>query len=125
MEEIILVTGLHLTRSWANIVFLEGNVNGRASLGVKVNDGREVSITWRCEPGSVRGGMRSWEPEGKVCLASEIFRDNPSIILCSRQNLLENQCVLVRGFRVTRVSGILPLPLRGAAGPDPGDHNDD
>jgi hypothetical protein len=33
MEEIVLVTGLHLTRSWANIVFLEGHANGHASLG--------------------------------------------------------------------------------------------
>lgn len=84
MEEIILVTGLHLTRSWANIVFLEGNVDGQASLGVKVNDGRDVSIAWRCSPGSVRGGMRSWGPGGKVRLASEMFRDNFSIILCTR-----------------------------------------
>ena len=28
MEEIVLVTGLHLTRSWANIVFLGGHANG-------------------------------------------------------------------------------------------------
>jgi len=67
MEEIILVTGLHLTRSWANVMFLEGHANGQASLGVKVDNGRDVDITWNCSPGSVRGGMRSWGPEGKVC----------------------------------------------------------
>ena len=38
--------------------------------------------------------------------------------LCTRQNLPENQCVLVRGFRVTRVFRILPRRLRGAAGPN-------
>jgi len=40
------------------------------------------------------------------------------MILCTRQNLPENQCVLVRGFRVTRVLRILPRRLRGAAGPN-------
>ena len=64
MEEIVLVTGLHITRSWANVVFLEGQVNGRASLGLKVENGRD--ITWHCSPGNVRGGVRSWGPEGKV-----------------------------------------------------------
>ena len=67
MEEIVLVTGLHLTRSWANVTFLEGHANGQATLGVKVNNGQDVDITWHCSPGSVRGGMRNWGPEGKVC----------------------------------------------------------
>jgi hypothetical protein len=40
-----------------------------------------------------------------------------TMILCTRQNLPENQCVLVRGYRVTRAFGIFPR-LRGAAGPD-------
>lgn len=50
------------------------------------------------------------------------------MILGTRQNLPENQCVLVRGFRVTRVFRILPRRLRGAAGPNlilPGDSDDD
>jgi len=48
--------------------------------------------------------------------------------LCIRQNLPENQCVLVRGFRVTRVLRILPRRLRGAAGSNlilPRDSDDD
>jgi hypothetical protein len=32
------------------------------------------------------------------------------------QNLPENQCIFIRGFRITRFSMILPR-LRGAAGP--------
>ena len=67
MEEIVLVTGLHLTRSWANVTFLEGHANGQATLGVKVNNGQDVDITWHSSVGSVRGGMRNWGPEGKVC----------------------------------------------------------
>jgi hypothetical protein len=60
MEDIILITGLHLTRSWANIVFLEGNVYGRASLGVRVNDGRAAHL------GAFEEGC-GVGPEGKVC----------------------------------------------------------
>jgi hypothetical protein len=65
MEEIVLVTGFHLTKSWANVVFLEGHANRHASFGVRANN--DVGITWKFSPGSVRGGMRSCGPEGKVC----------------------------------------------------------
>jgi hypothetical protein len=66
MEEIVLVTGLHLTRSWANVAFWEGHANGQASIGVNVTRGPEVTVDWQCLPGSVQGGVRSWGPEGKV-----------------------------------------------------------
>jgi hypothetical protein len=71
MEEIVLVTGSHLTRSWANVAFFEGQTNGQASLGVNVTHGPDMSIHWQCSPGSVRGGVRSWGPEGKVCWFAE------------------------------------------------------
>ncbi len=67
MEEVVLVTGLHLTRSWANVAFFKGQVNGQASLGVEVVHRPDVSIKWKCSPGSVRGGVRSWGPGGRVC----------------------------------------------------------
>jgi len=44
------------------------------------------------------------------------------------QNLLEDQCIFIRGFRVVRRLGILPRQLRGAAGPNPSldrDHDHD
>jgi hypothetical protein len=47
------------------------------------------------------------------------FWGNIGMILYSSQNLPENQCVFIRGFRVTRVLGILHRRLRGAAGPNP------
>jgi hypothetical protein len=118
MEEIVLVTGLHLTRSWANVAFFEGQANGQASLGVNVTHGPDISIHWQCLPGSVRGGVRSWGPEGKV----RRFAENSDATLTDFpfvQNLLENQCIFIRGFRVTRVLGILRRQLRGAAGPNP------
>jgi hypothetical protein len=39
--------------------------------------------------------------------------------LCSCQDLPEDQCIFVRGFRVTRKLKILPPRLKGAAGPNP------
>ena len=44
--------------------------------------------------------------------------------LCTRQGLPENQCVLIRGFRVTRVFRSLPPRLRGMAGSNPILHGD-
>jgi hypothetical protein len=68
MEEIILVTGCDCTRSWANVAFLEGHTaQGQASLGVKVVQGRDVSINWRFSPENAEGAMVNWGPEGKVC----------------------------------------------------------
>ncbi len=120
MEEIVLVTGMHLTRSWANVAFFEGQTNGQASLGVEVAYG---GIKWQCSPGSVRGGVRSWGPGGKVC--QSLARKHWHPFLCIFQGLLENQCVFIRGYRVTRVFGILPRRLRAAAGPNPSLDDDD
>jgi hypothetical protein len=50
------------------------------------------------------------------------------VFVCPIQNLPENQCVFIRGLRVTRVFGIFLRRLRGAAGPNSiqdGDHDDD
>ena len=66
MEEIVLVTGLHLTRSWATVAFFAGRPNAQASFGFHVTHGTNVSISWWCSPGSVPGGVRSWGPEGSV-----------------------------------------------------------
>ena len=41
------------------------------------------------------------------------------------QNLPENQCVFIRGFRVARTFRILPKRLKAAAGPSPSPERDD
>jgi hypothetical protein len=64
-------------------------------------------------------------PKGGYVTSS--FLGNSSVILRTFQNLPEDQCVLLRGFRVARILGILPKRLRGAAGPHPSldtDHDD-
>ena len=55
------------------------------------------------------------------------FPEQTQDLILSDQNLPENQCIFVRGFRATRIAKILPW-LRGAAGPAriPGeDHHDE
>ncbi len=42
----------------------------------------------------------------------------------SNQNLPEDKCIFIRGFRATRLLGILPR-LRGAAEPTQGPHEDE
>jgi len=132
MEELILVTGCDCTRSWANVTFLEGRTNGQASFGVRVDQGSDVSINWQFSLGKTQGAVCNWGPGGKVC---QFVRDNDFwnteatlAQTCSRQNLPEDQCIFIRGFRVARVLGILPKQLKGAGGPnsDPeGDHDCD
>ena len=73
MEEIILVTGCDCTRSWANVTFLEGRMNGQASFGVRVDQDSEASINWKFSPGKTQGAVCNWGPGGKVC---HFVRDN-------------------------------------------------
>jgi len=67
MEEIVLVTGCHLTRSWANVTFLEGQTHAQASFGINVTQGRSVCINWHFSLGNTQGVVCSWGPEGPVC----------------------------------------------------------
>jgi hypothetical protein len=65
MEEIILVTGCDLTRSWTNIVFLGGQADAQVSFGVKVEG---PNINYQLLPELVRGAMIDQGPEGPVRL---------------------------------------------------------
>ncbi|KAH8984117.1 hypothetical protein EDB92DRAFT_1501950 [Lactarius akahatsu] len=96
MEDIILVTGAHLTRSWTNVAFLEGQTDARVSFRVQVV--ADTSINWDVSPDRVMGAVLSYGPTG--------------------ENLPEDQCIFLRGYRVTRRLMILPR-LKGAAGPGP------
>jgi hypothetical protein len=67
MEEIILVTGCDLTRSWTNIAFLGGCADAQASFGVRV-EGPDTSINFQFSPEYARGAVLRLGPEGTVCL---------------------------------------------------------
>ncbi len=112
MEEVVLVTGLHLTRSWGNVAFFEGQVNGQASLGVEVVHGPEVSIKWKFSPGSIRGGVRSSCPGGKV---RHFVRDPKTTLasfLCMFRAYRGTNACLFEGSALLVFSGY----CRGASG---------
>jgi len=92
MEDIILVTGRHLARSWVNVVFSENRGGEQLSFVVQASGNSGVHMEER----SATGGDLKLGPSG--------------------ENLPENQCVFVRGFRVVRILNIWPR-LRGLAGP--------
>ena len=67
MEDIILVTGCDLTRSWTNVAFLESQVDSQVSFGVKV-EGPETDIRFQSSRGNARGAVLRHGPEGAVRL---------------------------------------------------------
>ncbi|KAH8998264.1 hypothetical protein EDB86DRAFT_825160 [Lactarius hatsudake] len=104
MEDIILVTGCHRTRSWTNTVFNEVQANARVSLGVEFG-AFDASVNWQVSNFRVQGAVHSRGPNGR--------------------NLPENQCIFIRGFRVKRFFfGLVPR-IRGAAEPKPDTRGND
>ncbi|KAI0302481.1 hypothetical protein BC826DRAFT_1172726 [Russula brevipes] len=102
MEDILLVTGCHLARSWTNIAFLRGRGEARVSFGVRVSGVSDIE--WQFPPEDRQGVALNLGPNG--------------------QDLPEDQCIFIKGFRVTRLLGILPR-LRGAAGPSQSSDEDE
>ena len=96
------------------------------SFGVQVPVSGVSDIVWQFTREGARGVAYNLGPSGQMrfFLAST---DHNRSNLNSNQNLPENQCIFIRGFRVSRFSKIIPR-LRAAAGPaqlpdedDPGD----
>jgi hypothetical protein len=69
MEEIILVTGCDLTRSWTNIAFHGGQADAQVSFRVKVEEELEdTSIKFQFLPENAQGAALHHGPEGTVRL---------------------------------------------------------
>ena len=73
MEDIILVTGCHRTRSWTNIAFIESQGLVRrdtmkVSLGVQVSGGppSQVSVDWKVPHELGQGVVSNMGPSGEV-----------------------------------------------------------
>ncbi|KAI0275974.1 hypothetical protein BGY98DRAFT_988766 [Russula aff. rugulosa BPL654] len=67
MEEIILVTGCDLARSWTNVAFLGGRADAQVSFGVEAKGPtNNPSINFQFSPGRVRGAVLHRGPEGTV-----------------------------------------------------------
>ncbi|KAH9077276.1 hypothetical protein EDB83DRAFT_1692721 [Lactarius deliciosus] len=104
MEDIVLVTGCHRTRSWSNIAFNDIQTDARLSLGVEVAGTLGASVNWRVSSHRIQGAVLAHRPNG--------------------ENLPEDQCIFVRGFRVKRIFGIIPW-IRAAAEPKPDTRGND
>ena len=114
-EDIILVTGCHLTRTWASIAFRDEGE--QVSFGVQVSGVSDVM--WQFTREGAQGVAYNLGPSGQVRLCILFLPPKTTTghgRMFSNQNLPENQCIFIRGFRVTRFSKIIPR-LRGAAGP--------
>jgi hypothetical protein len=77
MEEIILVTGCDLTRSWINVAFLGNQADAKpaeVSFGVNVEgpkvESPDTSINFQFPPGSAQGAVLRHGPQGTVRLYS-------------------------------------------------------
>ena len=74
MEDIILVTGRHLARSWVRAVFSESRGGAQVSFGVQVSGDSTV----RLEEGNMSGAQLVLGPNGEVGgLHNAIFRPQP------------------------------------------------
>ena len=68
MEEIVLVTGCDITRSWTNIAFLKGT-DSHASFGVEVKGSTSnPSINFQISPERAQGAVLHHGPVGEVRL---------------------------------------------------------
>ncbi|KAF8267497.1 hypothetical protein EI94DRAFT_1315721 [Lactarius quietus] len=64
MENIVLLTGIDLAKSSANVAFLGGQVNARVSFGVEVAGSK---IYWKFSPERKSGAaVWNWGPSGEV-----------------------------------------------------------
>jgi hypothetical protein len=67
MEDIVLVTGTHCTRSFTNAAFPGGEDDAQASFGAEVDHSDDVvSINWQFSHEQNRGVVLNYGPEGKV-----------------------------------------------------------
>ena len=130
MEDIILVTGCHRTRSWASVVFFEDQEDTQVSFGVEVAavSGPNTNINWQFSPDHSGGAVVNWGPDGRVCNYAICRTNRTEMTLsfsCAYQNLPEDQCIFIRGFRVARPFRFLPRHLVAAAEPssDSDEHN--
>ena len=66
MEDILLVTGCHRTRSWSNIAFQGADGDKKFSLGVNVAGVLGASINWESSNVNVSGALHNPGPSGNV-----------------------------------------------------------
>ena len=66
MEDIVLVTGYHRTRSWSNIAFYESQADSRVSLSVQTPSTHGTTVRWRVLSQGMQGAVLHPGPSGEV-----------------------------------------------------------
>ena len=105
MEDIVLVTGCHRTRSWSNVAFAEVHTNAQFSLGVEVTGAFGANINWRASNDRMQGAVLSQGPSGEVSGTWMIFRGSLRILTCSLRTYLRINAYLSEGFVSNVYSG--------------------
>jgi hypothetical protein len=115
MNEIVLVTGFHRTKSWMNTVFLESQ-EAQVCFATKVVN---ADIEFYVSPEDVHGAVIQVGPQGRVCWCSHFQAptDYRFAMTDAHQDLPEDQCIFIRGFRVARTFWSLRKDIKAAAGP--------
>lgn len=99
MEDIILVTGFDRTKSWFNVAFSGGQVDGRVSFGVNAVDSANSSINFQFSPEHVRGAVLNQGPEGRVRCAvrrTQRIRDELDMTLSALELTRESMRIYTR-----------------------------
>jgi hypothetical protein len=77
MEEIILVTGCHRTKSWFNVAFLEGHTDAQVPFTIKEKYDPAVGVKRQFSAWRAQGAVCNWSPEEEVCqITRNEFCDN-------------------------------------------------
>jgi len=74
MEDIVLVTGWHRTRSCTNVVFLDSGDGAQVSFGVRVG-ASGANIEWQFSREHIRGVVVNRGPSGNVRICSQRDHD--------------------------------------------------
>ena len=74
MEDIVLVTGCHLTKSWSNVAYTEFHTDAQFSLGVEVSGALGVNINWQASDNRIQGAVLNQGPSGPVSGTRMIYR---------------------------------------------------
>ena len=118
MEEIILVTGCHRTKSWFNVAFLERHADAQGSFRMKEKYDPAVRVKRQFSAWSAQGAVCNWSPEEEVCrITRNELCDNVDMIILRIRISYKIDVFLSGGSVLFVSSGYCPSNLEGQQGP--------
>ena len=80
MEDIVLVTGCHCTRSWSNVAFKDVQAKTKFTFKVEIAGALAASIKWESSKLNVAGALHSHGPSGEVCVTDWILKTSDVLL---------------------------------------------